>query len=154
FALAGHYACQGQWTMAREVYLVMADRYPAHPRTADAYRWLIRFSGSSEARRRQELGQFLIVTQTSFTQPAATDTRDRGKLENRRQIILASQDDTRRWFRSSLQFGKSLAAFGPVHAYDPSIQFCLQSARRQVGEFESSREWFKLFRDKQTDGPW
>jgi hypothetical protein len=156
FALASHYSRQGQWTMAREVFLLMADRYPAHPRTADAYRWLIRFSSSSEARRRQELGQFLVITQTAFTQPNATAAAsgDRGMLQNRQKMFLASQDNTRRWFRSSLEFGKSLAAFGPIHAYDPSIQFCLQAARRQVGEYESSREWFKLFRDKQSDCPW
>ena len=66
FALANQYARLGQWTLAREVFLLMVDRYPAHPLTADAYRWLIRYNSSSEARRRQELGQFLLLTQTGF----------------------------------------------------------------------------------------
>ena len=43
----------------------MVDRYPAHPLSVDAYRWLIRHNSSSEARRRQELGQFLVLTQAS-----------------------------------------------------------------------------------------
>ena len=44
----------------------MVDRYPAHPLTADACRWLIRHDTSSEARRRHELGQFLALTQVEF----------------------------------------------------------------------------------------
>ena len=52
----------GQWGLAREVFLLLVDRYPTHPRTADAYRWLIRHHCSSEARRRHEMGQFLMLT--------------------------------------------------------------------------------------------
>jgi photosystem II stability/assembly factor-like uncharacterized protein len=157
FALASQYAREGQWTMAQEVFLLMAQRYPAHPRTADAYRWLIRMNTSSEARRRQELGQFLIVTKAAFAQPTGGGTdriTDHRTFEDRQQVFLASQEDTRRWYRGSLEMGQSLAAFGPVHARDPAIQFCLQSARRQLGEYESSREWYQLFRDKASDGPW
>ena len=36
---------------ARRVYNGMVDRYPAHPLSAEAYRWLIRHVSSSEARR-------------------------------------------------------------------------------------------------------
>ena len=56
FAIASHFARNGQWTLAREGYLLMVDRYPAHPRAADAYRWLIQYNSSSEARRRHEDG--------------------------------------------------------------------------------------------------
>ena len=42
FAIASQYARLGQWELARESYLLMIDRYPAHPLSADAYRWLIR----------------------------------------------------------------------------------------------------------------
>src|SRR5205085_7513919 len=66
FALASQYVCLGQWQFAREVFLLMVDRYPAHPLSADAYRWLIRHNCSSEALRRHQMGQFLLLTQTGF----------------------------------------------------------------------------------------
>src|SRR5207245_11686923 len=65
-AIAGYYARMGQWPMAREIYRLMADRYPAHPLTIEAYRWLVRHDSSSEARRRRELGQFMIVAKGEF----------------------------------------------------------------------------------------
>ena len=52
------YARLGQWSLAREAFLLLVNRYPTHPLTAEAYRWLIRHNTSSEARRRHELGQF------------------------------------------------------------------------------------------------
>src|SRR5204862_165500 len=60
-AVARHYARMGQWGLAREAFLLLVDRYPAHPLAADACRWLVQHNSSSEARRRHELGQFLVV---------------------------------------------------------------------------------------------
>jgi hypothetical protein len=157
FAAANRYAHEGQWMLAREVFLLMVDRYPTHPRSADAYRWLIRHNCSSEARRRQELGQFLVVGQGAFGQSANSSSGppSGGKmLDGRQQVFLANQAETRQWFRGSLELGNRLAALGSLHAGDPSIQFCLQAARRQLGEFESAQEWYRLFRDRQVDGPW
>src|SRR5262249_10324366 len=58
FAVANNLAKAGQWHLAREAFLLMVDRYPSHPLALEAYRWLARYSSSSEARRRHELGQF------------------------------------------------------------------------------------------------
>src|SRR5205807_1758466 len=44
FAVANQFARAGQWTLAREAFLYMVDRYPAHPLSADAYRWLVRYN--------------------------------------------------------------------------------------------------------------
>jgi hypothetical protein len=53
-----------------------------------------------------------------------------------------------------LDIGNRLAAFGPLFATEPSIQFCLQAARRHVGEFDKAREWYAQFRSEHPDGPW
>ncbi len=50
--------------------------------------------------------------------------------------------------------GEHLAAFGPVFANDPAIQFCLQAAHRQLGEVEQARQWYTQFRRDAADGPW
>ena len=57
FTVGGSYARAGQWELAREVFELMTARYPAHPLSAEAYRWLARYACSGEARHRRELGQ-------------------------------------------------------------------------------------------------
>src|SRR5262249_39215539 len=37
---------------------------------------------------------------------------------------------------------------------DPAIQFCLMSARRNLGDFETARTWYREFVARQPDGPW
>ncbi len=186
FAIASHYARQGQWLLARETFLLLIDRYPAHAQAADAYRWLIRHASSSEARRRQELGQFYLVTQTGFQQkgnpsdivPASTlpakpgifavtgqpeDPKTNGDrptigstqlVRHGKGVYLSDKEESRRWSHGSLEFGKRLARLGSVHFTDPSIQFCLQASRRQLGEFGEVQKWFTKFKEHFPRGPW
>ncbi len=180
FAVGSQYAREGQWNLARETFLMMVDRYPAHPRTADAFRWLIRHNCSSEARRRQELGQFVMVGQLEFGQPApeaapvapmppAEDKEegDKGKKTTKRpkmpdfethatgrRLEVASKEDTRKWYQGALEMEARLAAFGPVFADDPAVQFPLQAARRTLGEFEAPTKWYADFVARQPEGPW
>jgi hypothetical protein len=41
-----------------------------------------------------------------------------------------------------------------VFGNDPTIQFCLQSARRNLGDFDTPRQWFAQFVSRQPAGPW
>jgi hypothetical protein len=169
FAIASRYARLGQWQVARELYLLMVDRYPAHPLSADAYRWLVRHNSSSEARRRLELGQFRVLTQVDFRTSEETSTmvnavgkqkvtaKVRGKSEGvqeQRLELLGNRAESRQWYQGSLDVGARLAAFGPLFATDPSGQFCLQAARRNLGDFEAARQWYTQFRETHADGPW
>jgi photosystem II stability/assembly factor-like uncharacterized protein len=160
-SIANYYVRFGQWLVAREIFLVLVDRFPDHPLAADAYRWLIRYNTSSEARRRQELGQFWMLSQTTIRQAQAQDfgegdtVRNLSELAGSRQItFLSSLQETRRWYEGSLDIGKRLAAFGPLYAADPVTQFCLQSARRHLGQFDPARHWYMQFVARQVDGPW
>ena len=47
-----------------------------------------------------------------------------------------------------------LASFGPVFADDPTVQFPLQAARRNLGKFEAADKWYSEFVARQPDGPW
>jgi photosystem II stability/assembly factor-like uncharacterized protein len=168
FAVANQYARLGQWSFAREVFLLMVDRYPAHPLSAEAYRWLIRHNSSSEARRRHELGHFLAVEETSFreTNKEKMLTRPMDKkagfaLKGGLEEVqghwfsqLSDKAESRRWYEGCLEVGDRLAALGPLFATDPSIQFCLQSARRNLGDFETARAWYARFSSTQPAGPW
>lgn len=164
FALANQYARKGQWNLAREAFLLMVDRYPTHPQSAEAYRWLIRHVSSSEARRRHELEQFILVQDIRFEQGAKP--KSVGKDSEIQQAsgveqvhdgmlsYLSNRNDTRRWFEGTQEIGRRLAAFGPLYASDPAIQFCIQSSRRQMGDFKSAREWYSKYRQFGPKGPW
>lgn len=174
FAIASQFAQNGQWTLAREAYLLMVDRYPAHPRAADAYRWLIQYNSSSEARRRHELGQFLMVAnfgfQTDPKQPKIeSPLTDQGtkKIEfkggtnqgvgQRALLQLSDRRETRLWNQGCLDIANRLMAFGPLHATDPATHFCINAARRnlvRMEELETARKWYTEFRNDHTDGPW
>jgi hypothetical protein len=56
--------------------------------------------------------------------------------------------------RECLDLGKRLAAFGSLFATDPPTQFCLQSARRQLGEFKEAQEYYAWLKTTQAQGPW
>src|SRR4029077_15512268 len=74
--LAEGYAKAGQWALAREAYMLLASRYPAHPAAAEAVRWLVAYQASGEARRRDEVGQFVAHTTTEIRQASAMPSRD------------------------------------------------------------------------------
>src|SRR5262249_50128900 len=141
-AIASHFARQGQWFLAREAFLQMIERYPAHPLTADAYRWLIRHNSSSETRRRHELGQFIITQEMAFLPPRtlsgdrqSSEGKTAKKGKNRDPInsmeesarantpdwavgaggaMIRRPSEVKRWHQGSLELEPKLAGFGPL----------------------------------------
>jgi photosystem II stability/assembly factor-like uncharacterized protein len=172
---AAQYARMGQWDLARETYMLLADRYPTHPLAIDAYRWLIRHNSSSEARRRRELGQYLVlsVRQDGLVNPDGHTVKlppkegdDKAppremklpKTESHEEradfSLLSSKDQVRKMYQSCLDMESRLIAFGPIAANDPTIQFPLQAARRNLGDVETAQQWYKQFAEHQPEGPW
>src|SRR5262249_54793330 len=119
--LAWQYARKGQWAMARETFLLLAERYPTHPLTIDAYRWLMLHAASGEARRRHEMRKFLVIgrvdggneqTKTVDAPPKLADDKDKKKKQPTKPVEipeitpvthvekhgLSSGEDVRRWF--------------------------------------------------------
>ncbi|MCC6417518.1 MAG: hypothetical protein IT429_04650 [Gemmataceae bacterium] len=180
----GHtFARQGRWELARETFLLMVERYATHPRTIEAYRWLIQQGSSAEVRRRHELGQFLKRTGTTVIGPdpkeegnsvrqAGFKQTSGGAVEQRtpgetvrpgdlprlveRQTVTALRDtqEGQRWCQQSLDLAGKLSAFGPLYATDPSTQFCVQAARRRLGAFKETIEFYSRFKGARADGPW
>jgi photosystem II stability/assembly factor-like uncharacterized protein len=162
FAVANQYARLGEWNMAREVFLLMTNRYPNQPLCGDAYRWLIRHNTSGEARRRQELGQFRVESHAAAGPVKPSQSEGNVKIQGMpasRQIVaradlLGTRAEARRWYEGSLDFGARLTTMGSIYANDPAIQFCLQSARRRLGEVEKANDWYTRFHAEQPEGPW
>ena len=164
FAVAQHFARSGQWDLARETFLMMVQRYPAHPRTPDALRWLIQHICSGEARRRSELGQFVAASQLQYGLPKpgpavmppvdGDDDKQKKKRpsmpefgagESVRLGNIGGMETIRKWYQGGLDMEPLLASFGPVFADDPTVQFPLQAARRSVGKFEAADKWCSEF---------
>jgi len=200
FAVASQYARLGQWALAKEVFLLMVDRYPAHTLSAEAIRWLIRHSASSEARHRQALGQFVVQEYVEYRGAINSVTNPRGqmprddadskaprppeRLIHHVQLPLTQgqllptfvpddggsrqafdnvvkslgsngkKSEARLWYENVLAFETKLSSFGPVFTNDPPIQFCLNSARRNLGDVETARKWYAQFSSRQAEGPW
>ncbi len=173
FAVAQHFARSGQWDLARETFLMMARRYPANPRTPDALRWLIQHICSGEAKRRSELGQFIVSGELQLGVPkpspavmppadAAQDKQDKKTLNipefgpsGSVQIgDIAGMAAVRKWYQGGLDMEPFLASFGPLFADDPAVQFPLQAARRSLGKFDAADKWYADFVARQPAGPW
>jgi hypothetical protein len=60
----------------------------------------------------------------------------------------------RQWYQSGLDLESHLAAFGSLAANDPSVQFCLQASRRNLGQVEEALKWYNRFAARQPEGPW
>jgi photosystem II stability/assembly factor-like uncharacterized protein/tetratricopeptide (TPR) repeat protein len=158
-AMANQFAQAGQWNLAREAYLLMVDRYPAHPASVDAYRWLIRHNSSSEARRRQELGQFLVLTKATVQQgprdtPNSPFHGGSEAVTMRQVTMLSDLVQARHWYEGCLSIEPRLLGFGAIFANDPSVQFALNSARRNLGKFDEAHDWYKRFLRDHPEGPW
>ncbi len=74
--------------------------------------------------------------------------------DNSQKYLFAKKDQIRQWYQSSLDLEPRLAALGPLLTSDPSMQFCLQSARRNLGDFQTPHKWYTQFVARQPDGPW
>jgi tetratricopeptide (TPR) repeat protein len=176
---ASQYVRIGQWDLAREAYQLLIDRYPTHPLSIDAYRWLVRQNASGEARRRHELGQFLALSVQqgtikpdgqSIKLPATDDKTAPREIkmpktemhkESAEFSLLSSKADLCKRYQACLDLDKQLVAFGPIASNDPTIQFPVQAAKRNLGLLKSdpnlldeAQEWYKQFASRQPNGPW
>ena len=155
YAAATAYARAGNWGMAREAYLLLLNKVPAHPLSAEAARWLVRFQASSEARRRFELGQFVELTETEVTwkdRPIPRREIPKGKTPDKlppeSEIIQTTHRETlpgvvsgRKWYEHALDLESRLAAHGELFARDVPTNLCWAAARRQLGKAEESQRW-------------
>lgn len=161
FAAAAQYARAGQWPLAREAFVLIAQRYPKHPLAAEACRWLVRHDASSEARRRYELRQFTVLTRSAIIRKDEASPDGRYSMGGMPQLEQTQQaanfiwnNDARRWFQDSLESGRVLLEKTPMLADDPQVNFCLNAARRQIGDLEPPKQWCSRFVQMHPDGPW
>ncbi len=149
FSMGQRYLRKGQWHLAQEAFLVLVDRYPAHPLAADAYQWLLRVNSSGEARRRVELKHFTMLENAPLLGMKAKSRGNPIQPVNGVETL-----DVRQWNRGCVEFSRRLAGFGTLHLTDPAVQFPLQAARRSLGEVAPTVQFFEKFKTFVPQGPW
>jgi photosystem II stability/assembly factor-like uncharacterized protein len=155
FAVGTRCAREGKWAEAREVYGLLATQYPGHPLAIEGYRWLVRYHASTEARRRTEIQQKLLVKNVSFeTLPGAGNKVTPAGGSNAAAAVVQedvyrvySPEAVLKWHQSCLDLEPKLLALGPVYSRDPASWLCFLAARRQVGRHADAvtfvRDYFK-----------
>lgn len=155
-AVATRFARVGRWAEAREVFGLLAQRYPGHPLAIEAFRWLTRYHASTETRRRVEIQQKLAIKHAAFeTTPGANGrvipaggTATAAAPNVVEDVYrLYSQDMIVKWHQACLDLEPKLVAFGPVYSRDPAAWLSFLAARRQVGRHADAeafiRDYFK-----------
>ncbi len=141
-AVATRFVSMGRWAEAREVYALLADKYPGHPLAAEAYRWLILYHASSEARHRVDLQERVIFQHAAFQPKGGTNVVQAGVSGTTSGATTGVVEDTfqvqdadaiQRWHTAALELEPKLSAFGPVYSRDPAAWLCLLAARRNLG---------------------
>lgn len=157
--LGKRFAADGRWTAAREMFALVAEKYPAHPESAEAFRWLARFYSSSEVRRRIELGQLVVFQKAAFEPAGGATIQQATHLEPTlaKQVFrFASPEAARQWNQACLDLEPKLAAFGAAYARDPATNLCLLAARRQLGLYGDAAKAAQVLARAGTVGadPW
>lgn len=153
--VATRLANDGKWAEAREVFGLLATQYPGHPLAVEAYRWLVRYHASTEARRRTEIQQKLVLKNVSFDEVANAGGRIApgtvrtagGPVVQEDEYRMYSPEAILQWHQGCLDLESKLEAYGPVYSRDPAAWLCFLAARRQLGKHADAinfiRDYFK-----------
>ncbi|VTR91327.1 photosystem ii stability assembly factor : Uncharacterized photosystem II stability/assembly factor-like protein OS=Pirellula staleyi (strain ATCC 27377 / DSM 6068 / ICPB 4128) GN=Psta_0929 PE=4 SV=1: PSII_BNR: DUF1083 [Gemmata massiliana] len=141
FAVGTRLAREGKWIEAREVFGVLTINYPGHPLAVEGFRWLTRYHASTEARRRTEIQQKMLLKTVTFEakgggniKPASgTATTVGGANVEEDHYKFYSPNMILKWHQTCLDLEPKLDAFGPVYSRDPASWLCFLAARKQVG---------------------
>jgi photosystem II stability/assembly factor-like uncharacterized protein len=141
FTIAQQLAKKGQWSLAREAFIALVKRYPAHPLAAESCRWLIRHDASSEARRRYELNQYWVLTQSTLTEGDAFKLPEIHRIEK----IKTDWDDLKDQKKREKDAEKNLPP--KVDTVKSEVGHMPQGQHLiQTGNFaarEATRQWYR-----------
>jgi photosystem II stability/assembly factor-like uncharacterized protein len=156
-AVATRLTKDGKWAEAREVYGLLVSQYPGHPLAIEGFRWMTCYHASTEARRRTEIQQKLMLKNISFEMvpggsgkiaPASgTVTNAAAPTVQEDVYHVYSPEAILKWHQTCLDLEPKLDALGPVYSRDPASWLCFLAARRQVGRHADAvtfiRDYFK-----------
>ncbi len=153
YAIGSRLVREGKWSEAREVFGVLAINYPGHPLSVEAFRWLARYHASTEARRRAEIQQKVLVKNAGFDGGGRIPINPAGGTNAHAGNPVVTQDEYKfhspdmifKWHAATLELEPKLAGFGPVYSRDPASWLCFLTARRQIGKYVEAEEFIARY---------
>ena len=126
----------GNWDFAHGTFAHLVTNYPEHPLALPAYRWLIAYHASTEARLRSPKAQVIAKQRIRFVKPiegAKAVAQVAGGA-----VAVEQRDADRRWNANAVLYGERLrTASGHLYS-DPAIRMCMAAAERRLGHVSSS----------------
>lgn len=158
-AQAQEFADKGEWTMARECHLMLLDLLPTHRLAPESCRFIAAMMGSSEIKRRFEMGKMphltdYVLRSASSKETDANEGRFDRLVQSQRTVLQRRRLELRRWHGGSLAAGEVYSVLSPLGYGDPDLQLCLMANQRLDGRGEQSQLWQTALQWKQPQGVW
>jgi photosystem II stability/assembly factor-like uncharacterized protein len=161
FAMAQEFADKGMWSMARECHLLLLDVMPTHRLAPESCRFIATMMGSSELRRRADLGKMTHYADYVLRTPGAkSDLNNLSKLVpdgmnlKQRTVLQRYRSELRRWHGGTQAAANIYSVLNPLNYGDSDLQFCLLANERldQTADRGNLRQM--AFQMREADGVW
>ena len=160
FQLAEQYRAAGKFDLAADTYSLLARKWPEHPLTQPALRWLVQFYASSEMALRMADRSAKGVRQTNADHPPNVAPNASGVQQasanvsldsDSRPTVGLSRDDR---LRRAKLLGEYLEKGRPSLYAEPSIRFPLVVADRGLGFSNPAVRYFLTLGQLPESDPW
>ena len=160
FQLAEQYRSAGKFDLAADTYSLLARKWPDHPLTQPALRWLVQFYASSEMAQRTADRSAKGVRQATKDHPPNVAAKASGVQQASATVALnadsqptvgLSRDDR---LRRAKLLGEYLEKARPSLYAEPTIRFPLVVADRGLGFSNPSVKYFLTLGQLPESDPW
>lgn len=134
-AQAQWFVDHGQWTMARECHLMLLDLLPTHRLAPESCRFIATMMGSSEIKRRVDLGKMPYFADYVLRSPTSkvlsnNDGQADKAIQTQRTVLQRRRLDLRRWNGGTLAAAELYSVLHPLGYTEPEMQMCLIANER------------------------
>jgi photosystem II stability/assembly factor-like uncharacterized protein len=154
FQLADQYRVAGKLDLAADTYSLLARRWPEHPLTEPALKWLVQFYASSELAQRMTNRAATGIRQTQ-ADSAANSVQQTSAVatfgSDARPSVGLSRDDR---LRRAKLLGVYLEQARPTLYAEPGIRFPLVVAERGLGFSNPAERYLLTLRQLPESDPW
>ncbi|MFO0815938.1 MAG: YCF48-related protein [Gemmatales bacterium] len=158
FAQAQEYVNRGQWTMARECHLLLLDMMPTHRLAPESSRFIATMMGSSEIRRRVEMGKMPHFVDYVLRSPGNKNDGTKFSMEGmnlkQRTVLQRYRTELRRWNGGTLAASSIYSVLHPLGYGDPDLQFCLMASERSDQTADQGNLRQMAFQMREPSGMW
>lgn len=129
---------RGNWELAHNTFELLIQHHPDHALSRQAYRWLISYQVSGEARQRALRPVTIGRENVRIERVTGNDTREQSQVQRAVSVEVSNPaNSVTIWNRRAVDFGNRLKQTAPSAWSDPQIQLNLAAAQRRLGFTQS-----------------